>query len=384
MTRRIHEDHQLFLGQQDILGTFYDTLSIFQSVPLFTRLEKIRMVDFDWPEPLSKMPPSRGHATAFARGFWSIVKTIAIVKPQCLPCLKTWEIDRFDYEVFLPYLLDEREQVDNDDGRSQFHTAISRLSVFRIRNVMSTDMYTVHGYGAQILTEALLLSGSKLQELSITDATNEHILPYSAFPFGFNEHLPFHRPELGTSGSMLVNLRKLELKGHRTIDIVTFAGMIMSLPPGVLQELGLDSLGLRDGVLWANFFRFIAPKTEWADATEEWQGSFMHYRIQSHILARTNADIDLFANDVEQLWTLQNNSQSKQHIRENVWRGLKLQKCILRALVDIPREHSLPGGGLGDVYADARPISHFELRKFERWMVKGLDTSEYCAIWLEL
>ena len=127
-TRNMYEEHQMYLHQQDVLGTCYDTLSTFQSLPLFQKLEKIRILDFDAtfiPEDPRGIEYTKNHIDAAVRAFHNIVKTLAFAKYPTFQNIKILEIDRFEYQAFAI----------NERTRSQFEEVIRRVPVLKINNL---------------------------------------------------------------------------------------------------------------------------------------------------------------------------------------------------------------------------------------------------------
>ena len=391
---RLHGEHQMFLRQQDILGTFYDTLSMFRSLPRFPRLKKIHIIDFDWAEGASNGPDSREHGFAFARAFWNIAKSLAYNNPHAFAYLETWEIDRLDYQVFLFLYKDGQRQTRQEEDQAQLTDALSRIRVLRIKNFMNSDTTYTHAYSAQFLTELLFVAGGNFTELSITDSTTTGKLHADVFPFGWSvidENFRLPKPnyrELTRTEPIFENLTKLELKGKKTIQTAVFVGMLMSLPSGVLRELVLDSLGIIDGTMWINFFRCIAFKADWVATTPVWQGAHLHYVIQYGILNENQGHLDSVPWHISEILEHESDEEHMTWLKDNVWKGLKLEKCVLTGLVDVSRSHVGQGslltrrGPNGTVFSMGlvHHIFQPELDKFQRWMVQGLDATEYCSI----
>lgn len=392
LTRR-HNQHQVYLRQQDILGTFYDTLSIFQSLTLFTNLQKIRVLDFEnlSAEDSGQEPwlNRTGRQRAIVRAFYSIVKVLDYGLDLSFLQLKTLEFDRLDY-VALKKSYDTPNQLEAKYLQPTFHGVPARISVLKIHNLTNYTFDTLEDDNEETLTCAcyfwgLSLMQSTLQELSLSDGYGalpslHSDNPDLDFPWGSmslavhsgNRYYGYIRVLQKARGRMFPNLRKLELSGHKNVDMLSFAGMFMSLTPGILKELILDSLGICTGS-WHDLFRIIAQKKGWVDTKMDWPGAFAHNYIQRSMYTYMNPDrLELLR---MHLHTKLRRSRRPMAMidRETLWKGLQLEKCKLRNLCYLGFNHESES-----VIRDA--VLPLTLRTFEQWMTEGLDEVEYDAL----
>lgn len=371
LTRNMYEEHQMYLHQQDVLGTCYDTLSIFQSLPLFRKLEKIRILDFDatfTPEDPRGIEYTKNHIDAVVRAFHNIVKVLAFAKYPSFQNIKIFEIDRFEYQAFAI----------NDRTRSQFEEVISRILVFQINNL--TTKFQAHsrrhqGYPPR-LGESLLFNGDTLEELILCDKCVEIANLEVGFPWSWPPTMETRQKISLRPSALFPNLRKLHLEGQRTVDMVTLSMMFMSLPPGILKELTLKSLGVSTGT-WADFFVFVGLKTNWVDSSKRWAGAKRHATVQAFI---KNGEPDfLVKSGILTHYSAGDNTEDEQQdgvsvlkfLKKTLWRGVKIEKCSLSRLFNMYHIGVRATPAVGQV-----SLTH--LKNFEEWMIHGIeDESTY-------
>ena len=363
LTCRIHEQHQPYLLQQDILGTFYDTLSIFSSLPLFKKLETIRIVDFEIPPDVTPAPEETpytpGQEAAVVRAIHNMSKTLAFLDYSALPKLRCWEIERFDYSVLKPpgFGSNSRER----ETLTQFEEAFSRISILRIKKLNYIGLAWQHF--SSIFADLLMGSAcNDLEELAIADGHNREqeccIWASEALLPSFTR---YHRRYV-----VFPCLRKLELSGHSLMGLLNLASLFFFLTPGILKELVLDSLTMAYGE-WEDLFRIIAPKTKWAEENQVWPGAHAHAIVQTSFSSphTLEIDVEILAFQVDQD---RGRAQQRPKPTQLLWKGLQLEKCRLKGLQYID-------------YAK-RPIKRQFLQAsveevLERWMLDGLDDEEY-------
>lgn len=356
----------MYLHQQDVLGTCYDTLSIFQSLPLFQKLEKIRILDFDatfTPEDPRGIEYTKNHIDAVVRAFHNIVKALAFAKYPFQ--IRVFEIDRFEYQAFAT----------NERTRSQFEEIIRRISVLKINNL--TTKFQTHsrrhqGYPPQ-LGESLLFNGDTLEELTLCDKCVEIVSPEVGFPWSWPPTMETRQKATYSlrSGAIFPNLRKLHLEGQRTVDMITLSMMFMSLPPGILKELTLKSLGMSTGT-WVDFFIFVGLKTNWVDSSKRWTGAKRHATVQAFI---KTGEPDFFARSgILTHYSDGDNTEDEQQdgvsvlkfLKKTLWRGMKIEKCSLSSLFNMYH--------IGTRATPAvRVIPPHYMKKFEEWVIYGLE-----------
>lgn len=388
LTRRIHEQHQLYLLQQDILGTFYDTLSIFSSLPLFKRLQTIRIVDFEIPPDVTPIPEETpytlGHEAAVCRAIHSISKTLALLHDSALPNLRCWEIERFDYSVLRPqsFCSSSRNRKD-DEIWIQFEDALSRISNFKIDKL--NCVVTGQQHCPFVLAEVLMNGGNYLEELAIADdhsgeedccvSTSEIGFPWGYSLCNYMRRHVYHRRCLDsvghetTVGTLFPCLRKLELSGHSSMGLLNLAGLFFCLTPGILKELVLESLAMADGG-WEDLFRIIAPKTKWTEENQVWPGAHAHAIVQAFLSSSSTVQLNV-EHLVIQL--KEHREQAQQTVMQPrptrlLWKGLQLEKCQLKDLQYLEGD---------EMKATRQSLRTSVGEALERWMLKGLDDGEY-------
>ncbi|KAF8429241.1 hypothetical protein EV426DRAFT_215891 [Tirmania nivea] len=379
LTRRIYEQHQLYLLQQDILGTFYDTASIFSSLPLFKKLQTIRIIDFEIPPNETPNPEETpytvGHDTAVVRAIHNISKTLAFLQPSALPNLRCWEIERFDYSVLKPPSRGwNSRDPEGDEILIQIEDALSRISNFRINKLRSLDIGQQHC--PFVFAEALMNAGNKLEELTIADGHNreEKCFISTRFPWGYplcddmKRHCYHNRRINPITGNLFPRLRKLELSGHSTMGLLNLAGLFFSLTPGILKELVLESLAMAHG-RWEDLFRIIAPKGKWTEENQVWPGAHAHAIVQTFLSSSNMVRLTVghLAAQLREYRKRAKQAAAQPRPTQFLWKGLQLEKCQLKDLQYLDddmesRRHSL-GGSPEEV--------------FGRWMLDGLDDEQY-------
>lgn len=382
LTRRIYEQHQFYLLQQDILGTFYDTASIFSSLPLFKKLQTIRIVDFEISPDISPIPEETpytlGHEAAIVRAIHSISKTLAFLPPSALPSLRCWEIERFDYSALKLPSLGWSTRDRGDEIILQFEDALSRVSNFRINKLGSL------AFGQQhcpfVLAEALMNAGNNLEELAIADGHNieeECCLSASeiGFPWGYSlcnymKRHDYHRRCINpVTGNLFPCLRKLELSGHSSMGLLNLAGLFFSLTPGILKELVLESLTMAYGG-WEDLFRIIALKTKWTEENQVWPGAHAHAIVQTFLSGSNTVllTVEHLAIQLKEYKERAPQASAQPRPTQLLWKGLQLEKCQVKDLRFLDSEGMKA----------KRKLLHSSIEKvLERWMLDGLDDEEY-------
>lgn len=377
-TRRIYEQHQFYLLQQDILGTFYDTASIFSSLPLFKKLQTIRIVDFEIPPDVTPTPEDTpytlGHEAAVVRAIHSISKTLAFLPPLALPNLRCWEIERFDYSVLkLPGLWNTRDPL---EILLQFEDALSRISNFKINKLKYLAIGQQHC--PFDFAEALMNAGNNLEELAIADGhnreeeccirTNEIGFPWGYSLCNYMMRHDYRRWCINqVTGNLFPCLRKLELSGHASVGLLNLAGLCFSLTPGILKELVLESLAMAYGE-WEDLFRIIAPKTKWTEENQVWPGAHAHFIIQAFLSNSNTQTVEHLAIKLKEYREQAQQPAAQPRPTQLVWKGLQLKKCQLKDLQFLDGD---------EMKAKRKSLHATVLKVLERWMLDGLDDEEY-------
>ncbi|RPB07891.1 hypothetical protein P167DRAFT_376621 [Morchella conica CCBAS932] len=73
MANSLVEHHKNHLHQVDVLGTFYDIISLSKALPAFTNLKSVTISTFDGS---FELPPPLGVAEATTRAFWAVIKAL--------------------------------------------------------------------------------------------------------------------------------------------------------------------------------------------------------------------------------------------------------------------------------------------------------------------
>ena len=359
--QHIHERHQKFLKQQDILGTFYDTLSMYQSLPLFHNLRKIHVRD----SQLS----SAEHSEAFTRAFWNIVKVMSTVHANTCPNFTAVEFDRFHYEALAPLLtknsINHRTRLFGRERHRQVETFMQRVLSFRINDFSGTWLSQVDVDGRTLGTLREMISNQDLplRELTIREDTSpkpsERWIDKETFFLWSHDSRQFETTMVALTipPSKFANLRVLDLKANKLLNSEYFSAMLMQLPLNTLEEMKLDSLGFQGQTTWVNFFRLISPKLLWNEDTEVWRGAPKHWLVQRSIVEEFEGALDTLM--------LIDPQVVPDDLKDIVWKGLRLKKCTLSNLVN----HS--------PYKGVTKVPAAELRQYEKWMTDGLEEGEY-------
>ncbi|KAI5811357.1 hypothetical protein DFH27DRAFT_533090 [Peziza echinospora] len=357
----IHERHQRYLKQQDILGTFYDTLSMYQSLPLFHNLRKIHVRDSKSSSPED--------SEAFARAFWNIVKVMAAIPKTACPNFTTVEFDRFHYEALAPLLtknsIERKVRLFGKERHLQVEAFMQRVLSFRINDFNGAWLSQVDVDGKTLGTLREMISNHDLPLVKLTIRENtlpklsERWLDKETFFLWSHDSRQFETTMVALTipPSKFANLRVLDLKANKLLNSEYFSAMLMQLPVGILEELKLDTLGFQGQTTWVNFFRLISPKLLWNDDNEVWPGAPKHWLVQRSIVEEFEGALDTLM--------LMDPQVVPDDLKDIVWKGLRLKKCTLKNLLN----HSL--------FKGVTKVPDAELREYEKWMTDGLEEREY-------
>ncbi|TGZ81647.1 hypothetical protein EX30DRAFT_340532 [Ascodesmis nigricans] len=121
--RMLMEKHQKWLLQQDIIGTFYDIISLAKTLPSFPSLRAVTISKFNEYESNSS------YGTAALQAFWAVIKALNL-------CENT--IESLHLGLFCPHMF-PTFSLSHDDYQEQGIIALSKLRHMEIRELVTHE-----------------------------------------------------------------------------------------------------------------------------------------------------------------------------------------------------------------------------------------------------
>lgn len=109
MANSLVEHHKNHLHQVDVLGTFYDIISLSKALPAFTNLKSVTISTFDGSFELPR-PPPHGVAEATTRAFWAVIKALN----NCAYQIESFSVDSLSKLSIPPSKLAQIHEVFED------------------------------------------------------------------------------------------------------------------------------------------------------------------------------------------------------------------------------------------------------------------------------
>lgn len=218
MANALVQHHKTHLHQVDILGTFYDIISLSKALPAFRNLKSVTISSFDASEiaPLSLQ-------SATTRAFWAVIKALN----NCPFPLESFTIDSLYYSTLVEIPPPKLDQI---------HEALENLKQFSILKLsMGAGMGDLQ---SRTVLEDIISQTPSLEVLRIGNEDRWRAIPHrnSQFLLHLENSTLFHWP----------HLRVLEMKSGASIVEARLVMFIGRHGP-TLRELKLEGFSLRAG-----------------------------------------------------------------------------------------------------------------------------------------
>lgn len=219
MAKALVRHHKTHLHQVDILGTFYDIISLSKSLPAFRNLKSVTISRFDGSD---QAPSSLESATT--RAFWAVIKALN----NCQFQIESFIIDSLYHSTLIHIHARNLEQI---------HEVLENLKHFSVLKLsVATDMRDIQ---VRTILEEIITQTPNLEILQIGNAESWNVDPYNTSQFSLHlerSHSPklFHWPHLTV----------LEMQGRATIQqdrLIAFLGG----HERTLRELSLRGFALK-------------------------------------------------------------------------------------------------------------------------------------------
>lgn len=229
MAKALVQHHKTHLHQVDILGTFYDIISLSKALPAFTNLNSVTVSRFDTSE--SALP---SFESATTRAFWAVIKALN----NCPFLVESFTIDSLYYSTLADIPAPKLWQI-HEAFESLKQLSILKLSrgLFLLRYPPGPDMGRVQTV-RDILEEEILSQIPKLEVLRIGNSDCSISSP-PHFPLHLDHNSPsklFYWP----------HLKILEMRGSASI-LESRLVMFLERHGPTLRELVLAGFSLRAG-----------------------------------------------------------------------------------------------------------------------------------------
>lgn len=222
MAKALVQHHETHLHQVDILGTFYDIISLSKALPALTNLKSVTISRFDGSEEAPHMLES-----ATTRAFWAVIKALN----NCPFRIESFKLDSLYYSTLIDIPLPKLGQI---------HEVLENLRQFSIPNV-SVAVEMSDREVRNVLQEDILSRTPNLEVLRIGNANPERSTAFHSQWVLEHEYGPkwLHWPRL----------RVLEMNGARARVSQDRFVMFLTDHELTLVELTLKGFTLRDNPL---------------------------------------------------------------------------------------------------------------------------------------
>lgn len=243
MAKALVQHHQTHLLQIDILGTFYDIISLSKALPAFRNLKSVTISRFDSSE--HAIPEFEPAAT---RAFWTVIKALN----NCPFLVESLTIDSLYYTTLADIPIPKMRQI------HKVLENLKQLSILKLSGGLFLLQYLPEPEVGReqtmldVLTEEIFSRAPDLEVLRVGNS-NSRISSPPHFPLNLDYHSPrklFHWP----------HLKVLEIRSNASIVEARLVDLLERHSPS-LRELLFQGLSLRAEPQqisdWKGFFENI-------------------------------------------------------------------------------------------------------------------------------